>query len=69
MTDEAQWLIWSIEHHGWWRPDSHGYTPYRKDAGRYSFDEACAIVSGANRAMKHEPNETMVRDDQTTTKD
>ena len=57
-----QWLIWSNEHCGWWRPNHAGYCYERKDAGRYSFEEACQIVKNANYALAREPNEAMVLD-------
>jgi len=38
-----KWLIWSNEHELWWSPDSKGYTPHIKEAGRYSLDEALDI--------------------------
>ncbi len=41
----AQWahrrvLIWSDEHHAWWRPDYCGYTVHVAAAGIYSFADA-----------------------------
>lgn len=58
-----KWLIWSNEHRGWWAPDSHGYVSARTDAGRYDFDEALEIVTGANKHLqRHVPNETMCPD-------
>ncbi len=26
MKKISKWLIWSIEHNGWWKPSYHGYT-------------------------------------------
>lgn len=55
-----EFLIWSEEHRGWWAPNECGYVQSRKEAGRYSFDEAIDIIRGANR-MKHDvPNEAIV---------
>ena len=42
------YLIWSFEHNGWWCPDRCGYCATRAHAGVYSFEEAQAIVAGAN---------------------
>ena len=59
-----QWLVWSNEHRGWWKPQSAGYTKSRKQAGRYSLDEATEICVGANatRSDNQEPQETMLPD-------
>lgn len=45
MTDPV--LIWSGEHHAWWRPNHAGYTTNIQEAGRYPIDEASAIKHGA----------------------
>lgn len=57
-----KYYIWSIEHGAWWMPDSKGYTKSQITAGRYSFDAAVEIVSGANRFrdIDQAPNEAMV---------
>ncbi len=59
------WLVWSNEHRGWWAPDHKGYVQSRKAAGRYTYDEALAIVRGANRHRADDafPFETMVKDE------
>lgn len=52
-------LIWSIEHNAWWRPDECGYTKRNDQAGVYSQEDAeriCAI-HGRRRDM---PGEAMV---------
>ncbi len=56
------WLIWSIEHEGWWGPNMSGYTQDRALAGRYTFEGAQAIVREANehRPPDAAPNEAMV---------
>lgn len=54
------WRIWSIEHDGWWRPNEMGYTPYRDEAGLYSFERAEQICLDANRFRGRMPNEAMV---------
>ena len=55
---EKNWLIWSIEHNAWWMPNSMGYTSDRSKAGRYTFQDALAIVKDAN--INGELNEAMV---------
>jgi hypothetical protein len=47
-----KWLIWSLEHGGWWRSGRMGYTGEVKEAGRYSFLEAREICLGANRYVE-----------------
>lgn len=42
-----QYVIWSFEHRRWWRPDSEGYTPDLREAGRYSKAEAGDIVTSS----------------------
>lgn len=56
------YLVWSIEHNAWWRPASQGYTPSREEAGRYTFDQAVAIVTSANAFLDERPNEAMCPD-------
>lgn len=57
------WRIWSIEHDGWWKPNSNGYTQYKGLAGNYSYEEALEIVKNANRHRRDDeaPNEAMVQ--------
>lgn len=43
---EAVFVIWSWEHHAWWRPNQQGYTEQLDEAGRYSHTEAANIVVG-----------------------
>lgn len=40
MSDASIVLIWSDEHHAWWRPDGCGYTSCRDEAGRYWLSDA-----------------------------
>lgn len=47
-----QWLIWSNEHAGFWTPNRHGYTRSLVDAGRFSDEEAKAIVERASLGGK-----------------
>lgn len=61
VPEEDAWLIWSLEHEGWWAPDWNGYVEKRKDAGLYSFDEACKIIKGANIGDHDVPNEAMIK--------
>ena len=60
---DTKWLIWSIEHNAWWRAAWQGYTEDKRDAGKYSFEEACAIVKGGNinTNKTHKPNEAMIK--------
>lgn len=58
---EELWLIWSEEHRAWWAPNHKGYVQERKQAGKYTYDDACDIVKGANVNFKDVPNEAMVR--------
>ena len=37
------YLIWSNEHHGWWRSDEAGYAIRSELAGRYTRERAIAI--------------------------
>ncbi len=48
------YLIWSIEHTAWWRPDGWGYTSSLAEAGRYEREEAERIVRSANVVEVHE---------------
>jgi hypothetical protein len=52
--DESVYLIWSLEHGAWWRPNSGGYTTQISEAGWYLIDEAKSILYGANIAEVHE---------------
>ena len=54
------WLVWSIEHQAWWKPNRSGYTQKKEEAGRYEFYEAWSIVLSANEFSKENPNESMV---------
>jgi hypothetical protein len=55
------YLIWSIEHRGWWKASRFGYTTVTYDAGRFSEREARAICEQANaHAKPGEPEEIMV---------
>ena len=49
MTADRRWAIWSFEHRAWWRPGRMGYCLELAEAGRYTEDEARAIVRDANR--------------------
>jgi hypothetical protein len=39
----VKFLIWSIEHKKWWRPNGMGYTPTFSEAGRFSLENAVEI--------------------------
>lgn len=63
---EEFWLIWSIEHRGWWGPSHRGYVSHREFAGRYTREEAEEIVRGANHFHNDQagpPYEAMVPED------
>ncbi len=40
-----KWVIWSNEHHGWWRQNLHGYVQDLVDAGRWLKEDAEKIVN------------------------
>lgn len=44
---EAPWIVWSNEHHAFWRANHSGYTRSVEQAGRYSHTEAEAICRAA----------------------
>ena len=50
----SEFVIWSIEHDAWWRPGRVGYTCELRQAGRYTRDEADAILDRANFARVNE---------------
>lgn len=60
------WLIWSNKHSLWWLPNSSGYTENFNNAGRYTFDQAVAIVKKSSNGWNHQqtslPPTTMVPD-------
>lgn len=49
--EKTKWIIWSIEHDGWWKTSNNGYTNEIKGAGIYSYEGALNIVDGANYHM------------------
>lgn len=58
--NEKLYLIWSIEHNGWWKPAMNGYTQKRNEAGKYNFATASLIVKNANIGLHDIPNEAMI---------
>ncbi len=58
--EKRQWIIWSIEHRGWWKPNWRGYTEERDSAGKYTFAEARKIVKIGNIGNRDIPNEAMI---------
>jgi hypothetical protein len=54
MNEHALYLVWSIEHDMWWRPDWQGYTPMIEEAGRYSLEEGRKILARANLVSVNE---------------
>ncbi len=61
LDKKGLWLIWSIEHEGWWKAGWNGYTKFRTEAGVYSYEEAYKIVKGANINDNDVPNEAMIK--------
>lgn len=60
MSDvERKYLIWSVEHGAWWKPNSMGYTHRRIEAGIYSEEEAMEICDKANIG-RETPHEVML---------
>lgn len=58
----AEWLIWSREHKGWWRPARSGYTKTIHEAGLHTLDQATAICATAACGWRGgEPEESMIR--------
>ena len=59
----GEWIIWSIEHGGYWAPNHRGYVKLKSEAGRYSYREALKIVRGANahRGDNQAPYEAMIQ--------
>jgi hypothetical protein len=49
-----RFVIWSIEHAAWWRPDWLGYTQVLAEAGRYDEPEADRILARANLVQVNE---------------
>ena len=43
-----KFLIWSEEHHAWWKGTKQGYTRSIFDAGCFTQREACDIVKSGN---------------------
>ena len=56
------YLVWSTEHHGWWKKSRHGYTTRTDLAGQFTMMEAHSIVMNANRFQKpgETPNEILM---------
>ena len=54
-TKKLKWLIWSLEHDSWWKPNHQGYTLKKEEAGRYSFEEALKIAISANHYRGNNP--------------
>jgi hypothetical protein len=51
MTDTdrtTEYLIWSHEHGGWWKPARRGYSGNLWEAGLYDAADAQQICDGAN---------------------
>lgn len=59
MNNEM-YYIWSIEHGAWWKPQEHGYTKIKSEAGLYYREEAIRICESANCYTSDVPNEAMI---------
>ena len=59
---DSRWFIWSNEHRAWCKAGHHGYTEDKKEAGKYTLQEACNIVRQANYYLddSKRPNEAMI---------
>jgi hypothetical protein len=51
---ERRYVIWSLEHQAWWPASRWGYVDTLDRAGRFSREDAEAIVAQANIAKVHE---------------
>jgi hypothetical protein len=49
-----KYLIWSIEHRGWWKGNRHGYTTRTDKAGQFHLEDALQICENANRVKTEE---------------
>jgi hypothetical protein len=56
---EPVYVIWSFEHEGWWGPGWRGYTRNLAKAGRYTGEQAAAIVAQANIMKEEERLQTL----------
>jgi hypothetical protein len=60
----SNWLIWCRARNQWWAPNSMGYVDSPQAAGRYTFEEAKAIVNDANKHLRYyDPPEEMMMPD------
>ena len=57
----ADYVIWSHEHAGWWKPLGAGYTRLLDDAGLFSRERALDICQHALPGSRGVPNEIPVR--------
>lgn len=54
------YIIWSIEHGGWWKDRENGYTKEKAEAGVYHQKRAFEIIESANINDNDVPNEALV---------
>jgi len=45
----TKYLIWSVEHNGWWKQSQYGYSDDLSEAGLFSKEKAKEIIDNANR--------------------
>lgn len=50
----SEYVVWSMEHQGWWPRSRRGYVETLDQAGRFSETEAAEIVAHANIVKCHE---------------
>jgi hypothetical protein len=62
QSTSVKYLVWSVEHTAWWKPNHCGYTRDRSEAGTYTLEEAEKICRGANLIHNDfdNPNECIV---------
>jgi hypothetical protein len=53
VSVDDDYLIWSNEHQGWWRPNERGYDSGYANAGRYTRERAIQICQNALPTAAH----------------
>ncbi|MEV0149066.1 MULTISPECIES: hypothetical protein [unclassified Nonomuraea] len=56
----STYLVWSNEHHAYWRPNKSGYTTNWLEAGRYSEEDAAECCSRRTWEPRKPPPEVMI---------
>lgn len=47
------YLVWSNEHQGWWKPGGYGYAPGLRHAGHFTREQAIQICRDAVPQSAH----------------